>query len=155
MFDFNVLKKFKQKHYNTGYENGHTKGYEQGAIDGANYVIEQYGLKTTANKPTKEPNNTPVSKPLAQQNLIQINDEIMLWANNVLEIADSKFFKTTMFKDANSKQIKNLVDYIDYLSHTHEVKLQYPMTYPHLSTLKQALEQVYENKLLTEEAEGF
>jgi len=77
----------------------------------------------------------------------------MFYFKAYVEVADTSFFNNVLHQQSNSKSIKELITYIDYLEKSIEVKTTYPETSKALPKLKLAYEKLYENKLVVEEAE--
>jgi hypothetical protein len=137
--------KIEKEQYNLGFEDGLDAGYFKGFQHGT-----EKGYITAIDDMNQSVTEYEQQKQISQTSL----DDLMLYYKYLGEITNSNFFKSMIFMDLGSKDIKNIIEYIDYCLHTHEIKLQYPQTVDCFPKLKNAFEQIYDNKLVVEEAEG-
>jgi len=156
---FNPISKFYNKILQKGYDLGYAKGIKDGQKD-ADDRIDKYSnlfekvfdskeleIKELKAKLEEKP------KESATAHTPWTNDETMLWLNSMAEIIGTKYFNTTLWSNSKANGIKEVIEYIDYLEHTFEIKTTYPQTYSLLPELKSAISKVYDNKLAVEEAE--
>lgn len=158
------LKEGKSIGYDVGFEKGEKQGLATGTkqtnvvVDLFNQLVNNMEKELTelrllvANKEsksnTKQEFNNKITK--SEKELIE---EHIFYFGLYSEIADSNFFNHFLYQQSTSESIKELITYIDYLEHSIEVKNTYPKTYKELPKLRMAYEKLYENKLVTEEAE--
>lgn len=160
-----MFNKWKKKYIEIGIEKGKEIGIDEGkrigeensykkAMDYANLYIEEYVnafnqefQRQTTQNALDYKGNTP-----KQQEFI-LDDTMLQWVKSIIEIRNTQFFKTTYFDLINSAKIQEFINYVDYLEHTNEIKLQCPQTHYYLPEVKKALKDAYQNKLLVEEAE--
>lgn len=172
---FNPITKFKEKHYQLGYQDGNKNsfdvGFEQGfqqatkagekKLNELNDVYDQLLLKIEEEvkelksqletKQTK--NNNYITYQQTQKSDLQLIDEYLLYFKSITEIMNLNFFESTLYRDSDSKQIEATIQLIDYFISSYDIKSIYPETHELLPLLRKAFEKIYENKLVIEDAE--
>ena len=152
---FNPISKFYNKILQKGIDLGYAKGIKDGQKDGDDRIDKYSNLfeKVFDSKELeiKELKAKLEEKP--KESAPWTNDETLLWLNSMAEIIGTKYFNTTLWSNTKANGIKEVIEYIDYLEHTFEIKTTYPQTYSLLPELRKAIGKVYDNKLAVEEAE--
>lgn len=173
-----IISRLKQKYIDIGTKIGYEKAINESNEYLNEYVVPYYkeyinGLYSTIRilaqqditqtspitqkqtiKPSKPSKSTQLTKNTTEKQILNITiEEIMSWLKTVIEIAETKFFKSTYFELVSLKEIKNIIEYLDYINHTFEYKTLYPHTYPHVNIIKKSIEEAYNKKLLAEEAQ--
>jgi hypothetical protein len=155
-----MFKKIKQKYINQGIDIGYDSGRKSGLAEGEQIGIQKgfnsglvFAQEYYEGKAHDEHIKQEVDKVESESKTVKPTEARNTLLSLFPEILDTKYFKTYLFSATPTKDIKTMVDYIDYLEHKVEIKIQYPNTYPHLSEIKKAIDSVYQNRLIIDEAE--
>ena len=160
---YNPISKFYNKALQLGYDQGYSKGVEtgqklgfkQGQTEGYNIGFEKgeyQGYQKAYGEITEYINKTKQENPDRIETNEELTDSIMLFFKSIAEIVNTKFFINTCFDNCDSKFIKQYLDFIDYAESSFELKTTYPQTHYFLPELKKAFKQIYDNKLIIEDA---
>jgi hypothetical protein len=154
-----MLKKIFKNTYNKWYSDGQKFGYKLGYEAGIEKVDERGDLfyelwikDRTEIIALKEKLKEKIATNKIKEYTSTLDDH-MLYFKSIIEIVNTNFFSTTLYSYADSETMKELIEYVDYLDNTFEIKTTYPETCSYIPAIKKAFTKIYYNKLITEEAE--
>jgi len=143
-------KRYDQGHIDgkkSGLVEGYNIGFDKGEIQGISKGYQKaYGEVTEYINKTKQENSDRI------ETNEELTDSLMLFLKSIAEIVNTKFFIHTCFETSDSKFIKQYLDFIDYAESSFELKTNYPQTHFYLPELKKAFKQIYDNKIVIEDA---
>ena len=164
---YNPISKFYNKILQLGYDQGYAKGaetgqklgFKQGQTEVYNIGFDKgeaqgmsNGYQKAYGEVTEYINKTKQENPDRIETNAELTDSLMLFLKSIAEIVNTKFFINTCFDNCDSKFIKQYLDFIDYAESSFELKTNYPQTHYYLPELKKAFKQIYDNKLVVEDA---
>lgn len=147
-----------------GFDVGYEKGEKQGLITGNkqteavvnlfNQLVNNMEKELTELREYKNSIESTINNKTPQLSEKELIEQHMFYFSSYYEIINTRFFYEVLYQTSTSESIQDIINYIDFLEHSIDVKNAYPETSKLLPDLRKAYEKLYKNKLVVEEAEG-